>query len=132
MLLDVGQAAPDFTLPTQRGVSTCLSTVLQNGPTLIAFPGRIDRAAGHQRILELAGLYPRVPRMLVIVPNRQDVAKRFVEEVGTPFHLLCDENGAVAMRYGLKRNTPAMFEVDTAGVIRYRRDSATWQLPDAC
>jgi thioredoxin-dependent peroxiredoxin len=119
--MKAGQAALDFTLPTQRGVSTTLSTVLKGGPALIAFPGRIDRAAGHQRVLELARLYTAAladgRQMLVIVPNRQAIAKRYVEEVGTPFHLLCDEDGAVATRYGVRRNTPAMFLVDTAGII---------------
>jgi peroxiredoxin len=60
--------------------------------------------------------------VLVIVPNRQDAAKRYVEEVGTPFHLLCDD-GDVMRRYGVRRwlrPRPALFGVDAGGVIRVR------------
>src|SRR5262245_44255211 len=121
----VGRVAPQFTLPTQRGLPTSLAEVLSHGGALIAFPGRVSwkhvNTPANQRIDALAQVYARARaahiQVLVIVPNRQEDAKRFVEEVGTPFHLLCDD-GTVATRYGvpghgimtLRPNTgPALF-----------------------
>jgi peroxiredoxin len=143
MRLRVGDTAPDFTLRTQRGVVVSLSAVLAPGDSaLIAFPGRLDSAAARQRILWLSRVYSRLRsqveapltlpaspwlEFLVIIPNKQDEAKRYVEEVGTPFYLLCDDDGRVTDRYGvsvrrwfgLRRDTaPAMFFVDGNGVIQ--------------
>lgn len=131
---EVGETAPDFTLPTQRGVLVSLSAALREGPVRIAFPGRISHPAAHARILWLARTFttitsvPNPPRPLVIVPNSPDEAKRYVEEVGTPFHLLCDDDGRVTALYGVRRplalrrdTRPALFDVDAAGVITSRR-----------
>ena len=128
----IGDPAPSFTLPTQHGVPICLCSLLRGGTPLllIAFPGRLAHAAAHARILALARLAPDFPaaRFLVIVPHRPDEAKRYVEEVGTPFDLLCDDDGHVTAAYGVPRrfalrrdNRPGLFGVDAAGVIRYRR-----------
>src|SRR5689334_11075585 len=124
---EVGEIAPDFTLPTQRGALVSLSAALREGPVRIAFPGRLSHPAAHARILWLARMFtsvPHPPRPLVIVPNSPDEARRYVEEVGTPFHLLCDDDGRVTARYGVRRplalrrdTRPALFEVDAAGLI---------------
>jgi peroxiredoxin len=131
---EVGETAPDFTLPTQRGVLVSLSAALRDGPVRIAFPGRVSHPAAHARILWLARIctavpaMPNFPRPLVIVPNSPDEAKRYVEEVGTPFHLLCDDDGRVTALYGVRRplalrrdTRPALFDVDANGVITSRQ-----------
>jgi peroxiredoxin len=168
----IGDTAPLFALPTQRGVSTSLADVLQQrGAAIIAFPGRVSgsggisgggisdgggisgggisgggisdgggigneggtrRGAADRRIRALARVHEPLQdagiALLVIVPDRQDAAKRFVEEVGTPFHLLCDD-GEVTRRYGVFRRSlpwlrrdarPALFGIDAGGRIRYR------------
>ncbi len=113
-----------------------LAEVLSRSGALIAFPGRVSwkhfKTPANQRIHALAHISTRARaahiQLLVIVPNRQEDARRFVEEVGTPFHLLCDD-GTVATRYGvpghgimtLRPDTgPALFGVNRAGTIRYR------------
>jgi peroxiredoxin len=129
---DTGDKAPLFELPTQRGVRTTLSDVLERSAALVAFPGRVTHAAAHRRLLALARVYSRIrasnTALLVIVPNGIEQTKRYVEENGTPFHILCDTNRAdVASRFGVRRRftlradtNPALFAVDRAGVIRYR------------
>jgi peroxiredoxin len=151
MTPNVGDPAPLFTLPTQRGVPVRLSEVLTHGAALIAFPGRVDSArpggvsaagAGaaaaaapapapaDRRVLALARIHDRLReaciQLLVIVPNPREDAKRYVEETGTPFHLLCDD-GEVATRYGVRRRVtlrrdthPALFAVNGDGRIGYR------------
>jgi peroxiredoxin len=150
---DVGEPAPAFTLPTQRGVPVRLSDVLARGhAVLIAFIGRVDSAsprvsinvrdrgsdranagiatAVDRRLIALARVHARLRerdlQLLVIVPNRQDDAKRYVEETGTPFPLLCDD-GAVATQYGVRRRLtlrrdtrPALFVVNGEGRIGFR------------
>jgi peroxiredoxin len=140
---NIGEAAPLFRLPTQRGVSTSLGDVLRRGAALIAFPGRVSvsfRAGGDEigsgvadrRVQALARVYQRLEHagigLLVIVPNSQTEAKRYVEDVGTPFHLLCGDDD-VTTRYGVRLwslmpgrpdTRPALFGIDAEGRIRYR------------
>ncbi len=133
MTPEVGEQAPQFELPTQRGVPTALDEVLErHGAAIIAFPGRLTRADADARVRALARMHAAHADanivLLVIVPNRIEEAKRYVEEVGTPFHLLCDTDTAdVATRYGVRRRftlradtAPALFGVDRTGAIRYR------------
>jgi peroxiredoxin len=137
----VGDIAPPFTLPTQRGVLVSLSETLQHSPggVTVAFVGRVTLGGRdtptERRIRTLRNEHPRILEqgltLLVIVANRQDDAKRYVEEAGTPFHLLCDEDGAVARQYGLglglgrwtlllRRDIrPARFGVDPNGRVGF-------------
>lgn len=140
---NIGEAAPLFRLPTQRGVFMSLADVLRHGAALVAFPGRVNVSsrwggdesgpgAADRRVQALARVYQRLQQadigLLVIVPNPQTEAKRYVEEVGTPFHLLCGDDD-VTTRYGVRvwslmpprRDTrPALFGIDAEGRVRYR------------
>jgi peroxiredoxin len=133
MLPKVGEVAPLFTLPSQRGVPMSLSDALRRGPVTVAFVGRVTTAgrgtAADRRILALVHDFPRLHdagiALFAIVSNHREQAKRCVEEIGTPFHLLCDDEGAVARQYGLSRwrfplwrdMRPALFGIEPDGRI---------------
>lgn len=137
MILNVGDLAPVFTLPTQRGVLVSLSEVFTHGDVTIAFVGRVTRAGGEtpadRRILALINDYPRLQaadmQLLPIVANPPEQAKRYVEELGTPFHLLCDDQGVAARLYHLDRwtwlwrrdITPALFGIETDGRVGFQK-----------
>ena len=104
MALDVGDPAPDFTLPDQRGDSVTLSSL--RGQSIVLFfypkadtPGCTAQACGvrdHRADYERAGA--------VVVGISPDPIKRiakFDEKYGLSFPLLADEDHAVAEAYGV-------------------------------
>ena len=63
-----------------------------------------------------------------VVSQRADKVKRFIEETGFPFNILIDRDREVIRAYGVWQRfgfdawnlaRPAVFLIDSAGVIRY-------------
>jgi thioredoxin-dependent peroxiredoxin len=135
---NVGDLAPPFTLPTQRGLLVSLAEALRQGAVTLAFVGRVTTAGGDtpadRRILAMINDYQRLHEgggmtLLPVVSNSRAQARRYVEELGTPFNLLCDEDGAVARLYNLNRWTwlrrrdirPALFGIEMDGRVGFRQ-----------
>jgi len=125
MSIEVGQKAPDFTLPDHQGQPFTLSAQRGRKCVLVFYPGDNTPVCTRQLceyrdgIEEFAGL-----GVDVIGISRNDASshQRFREKYQLPFTLLTDTDLSVAAQYGcrgllgMKRG---VFIVDEAGVVRY-------------
>ena len=66
--------------------------------------------------------------MVVVVAQRAEAVRRYIEETGLPFNILIDESRAVLKAYGVWHRVgldawniarPALFVIDSAGRVRY-------------
>lgn len=104
MSLDVGDIAPDFTLPDQHGKPVSLSGL--RGQTVVLYfypraltPGCTTQACGvrdHRLDYERTGAL-----VLGLSPDPVSKVKEFDEKYGLDFPLLADEDHAVADAYGV-------------------------------
>jgi thioredoxin-dependent peroxiredoxin len=103
-MLDVGDKAPDFTLPDQRGEPVRLSNLRGRDVVLYFYPkadtpGCTTQACGvrdHRADYERAGAI-----VFGISPDPVKRIARFDEKYGLSFPLLADEDHAVAEAYGV-------------------------------
>ena len=126
-MLAVGERAPEFSLPDDRGIEVSLSAVLHTGPLLLYFypadftPGCTREACG------IAQYFPTLEeqqiRVLGVSPQSPDSHRRFRERHRLPFALLCDPGKTVIRMYdvngplgiGVRRAT---YLIDPARIIR--------------
>jgi thioredoxin-dependent peroxiredoxin len=103
-MVEVGQEAPDFTLPDQDGNRVTLSE-LRGQPVVLYFypkadtPGCTTQACGvrdHRADYERAGA-----RVVGVSPDTVAAQRKFAEKYGLDFTLLADENHEVAKLYGV-------------------------------
>ena len=102
-MLEVGQAAPDFTLPDQNGEQLTLSDL--RGETVVLYfypradtPGCTIQACG---VRDRGGEYSEAgARVIGISPDEVDAVKKFVGKFDLDFTLLADADHAVADAYG--------------------------------
>jgi peroxiredoxin Q/BCP len=103
-MLEVGDTAPDFTLPDQHGEPVTLSGF--RGKTVVLYfypkadtPGCTAQACGvrdHRAEYEKAGAV-----VLGVSPDPVRAVSKFDQKYGLDFPLLADEDHAVAERYGV-------------------------------
>ena len=102
--MNVGQTAPDFTLPDQDGNPVTLSD-LRGQPVVLYFypkadtPGCTTQACGireHRADYERAGA-----RILGVSPDPVAAIRKFADKYTLDFELLADENHDVAELYGV-------------------------------
>jgi peroxiredoxin Q/BCP len=102
--MNVGQTAPDFTLPDQDGHPVTLSD-LRGQPVVLYFypkadtPGCTTQACGirdHRADYERAGA-----RVLGVSPDPVAAIRKFADKYTLDFELLADENHDVAELYGV-------------------------------
>lgn len=130
--LHVGDRAPDFTLPTQRGEPLALHDVLAKGPILLVFHRGTWCPNCRRRFAELARNFPtyaaRGAQIVAVVAQAQDAVKRYIEETGLPFNILLDESRLAAKAYGVWHRLgldawnvarPALFLIGRDGLVRY-------------
>ncbi len=103
-MLDVGQEAPTFTLPSDAGEEVSLQR-LRGTPVVLYFypkddtPGCTTQACGlRDSWSELAATGARV---LGVSPDSAESHRRFRDKYALPFTLLADEDHAVAEAYGV-------------------------------
>lgn len=108
--IDIGDKAPDFTLPNMDGEPRTLYDILQNGPVVLSFyrggwcPYCNDQLYGYQQILpefeelgaQLVAISPETPQ------SAQDTAVK--NEV--TFEVLSDEGNVVTRQYDLLWTVP--------------------------
>jgi peroxiredoxin Q/BCP len=112
-MLDIGDQAPQFTLPDQDSHDISLSSLLKDGPAILYFypadftPGCTKEACSIRdlhRELTQAGL-----TVAGISPQSPGSHKRFREKHGLRFTLLSDETKEVIKMFGV--NGPLGFYV---------------------
>ena len=102
-LLDVGDRAPDFTLPDQRGQEVRLSEL--RGETVVLYfypradtPGCTVQACS---VRDRRGDYERAgARVIGISPDSVDAVARFADKHALEFTLLADADHRVAEAFG--------------------------------
>lgn len=103
-LPQVGDAAPDFTLPTDAGAPLALSS-LRGRPVVLYFFPRADTATCTAQACALRDLFPRFDAagavVLGVSPDTVRAQARFRAKYALPFTLLPDAEHAVAEAYGV-------------------------------
>jgi peroxiredoxin Q/BCP len=123
---DVGDRAPDFTLPSTQGEFS-LSKTLQKGAVLLVFYPGDDTPVCTKQLNsynnELAQFDALDAQVLGISAQSIDSHEKFAGKQGLKFPLLADTDKAVAGLYGtlgpLGFPRRSVFIVDGGGVIRY-------------
>jgi len=124
--LEVGTAAPDFTLPDQQGQPVHLAGLRGHNVVLVFYPGD-DTTVCRRQLCEFRDSWAqaRDRNALVFGVNPQSAAshQRFQKKFTFPFPLLVDEGRLVAALYKagglIVRRTVYLIGPD--GLIRYAR-----------
>jgi peroxiredoxin Q/BCP len=130
----VGEAAPDFTLPTQTGAKVTLSELLRDHVVVLYFYPADDTSGctreacafrdSHQVFADAGA------QVVGVSQDSVESHERFANKHSLPFVLLADEGGAVHDAYGIKRTLGILpgrvtFVIDTEGVVRHAFSSVT-------
>jgi len=125
---DVGQTAPDFTLPDGAGQGWKLSDQRGKVVVLLFYPGDETPVCTRQMcsVRDRWDDYSATGAEVVgISTDSVESHKQFAEHHDLPLRLLSDKGGDVARMYGAKSLIPgkvarSVFVIDANGVIRYR------------
>jgi peroxiredoxin Q/BCP len=137
--IEVGAAAPDFTLPGIQGTTRRSYTLSEyrGQKVMLAFypgdftPGCTRQLCGYRDDYEL--LAPPGTVVLAISPQDVDSHERFIEKKGFEFPLLSDVDMTVIEAYGVKAPVigvrRSVFLLDSDGIVRWQTVKlvgATW------
>jgi peroxiredoxin Q/BCP len=131
-MLEVGQTAPDFSLPDQSGNAVSLSG-LRGSPVVLYFypkddtPGCTKEACAFRDAF--AEYQARGARILGVSPDTSESHARFVRKFDLPFTLLADVGHRVCEQYGVWKEKNlygrksmgverTTFVLDASGVVR--------------
>ena len=132
MTIDVGSAAPDFTLPNQDREPVTLSTLEGKPVVLVFFPAAFSSVCAQEMctfrdsMSQLAGAHAQV---LGISVDTFFALKAFQDQLKIPFPLLSDFNKTAIRDYGVFNEDMiglkgiakrAVFVIDKDGVVRHR------------
>lgn len=133
MAVEVASKAPDFTLMDQDRKPVTLSSVLQNGPVVLAFfPGAFSGTCQNEMCTfrdSLATLGTASAQVLGVSTDTFFTLKAWSDQNQFNFPLLSDYNKEVIAQYdvvnpdmiGLKNIAKrAVFVIDQQGVVRHR------------
>ncbi len=125
---DVGDRAPDFTLPSTRGEIT-LSKVLKRGAVLLVFYQGDDTPVCTKQLCNyrdnLDVFRDLGVQVIAINPQSEDSHRKFADKHQLPFPVAADSNKEVCRRYGalnfLGMAKRALVLVGRDGTIKWRR-----------
>ena len=143
--VEVGDRAPDFTLPGVEGTTRRDYTLSEHrGRTVVLafYPGDFTPGCTKQMCQyrdgfeELRGVEAV---LLGISPQDVDSHERWIEKRALPFPLLADTDRTVVDAYGVRGFGPiavkrSTFVIDPQGTVRHRRVASigvTWDKPGA-
>jgi peroxiredoxin Q/BCP len=124
----VGDAAPDFSLPDGNGDQWNLSAQRGKVVVMLFYPGDETPICTRQMcsVRDRWEDYSRTAAEVVgISTDSVESHKKFADHYELPLRLLSDQNGEVAKMYGAQSLIPgkvarSVFVIDGAGVIRHR------------
>ncbi len=131
-MVEVGQEAPDFTLPDQMGVATKLSELRGSSIVLYFYPkddtpGCTKEACTFRD--DFSGYQARGVIILGVSPDSPSSHAKFVQKFNLPFALLADEQHQVCEAYGVWKEKNmygrksmgverTTFVIDAKGIVR--------------
>ncbi len=105
--MQIGDLAPDFTLPDQAGTERTLSSLLVNGPAVLFFyPAAMTKGCTKEscHFRDLATEFAAVDAQRIgISMDTVERQSEFDSKHGLDYPLLADIKGVVAQQYGVKR-----------------------------
>lgn len=124
-VVQVGSAAPDFTLPTTEGGSVGLKNLIAKGPALVLFTRGSSCAFCVKQMQLLQKNIPQFNalgiRIAAVSPEPMGNLQFAQQRFGLTYPLLNDVNSQVARSFGLNAAngdvTPALFTIDASGKI---------------
>jgi peroxiredoxin len=120
--LAVGAPAPDFSLTDLEGATVSLAAMRPQKMVLIEFwatwcpPCRMVLATLQR--MEQSLRDHDVEVLSINQGEAADAVRHYVEQEGTPFHVVLDADGTVAQRYRVM-SLPTMLLIDRRGVVRW-------------
>jgi peroxiredoxin len=146
MPVEVGQEAPDFTLPDQNREKVTLSSFRDRKNVLLVFYPFAFSGICTGELCQVRDELPRYQnedvQILAVSVDSAFALKRFAQAEGYDFPLLADfwPHGEVAMAYGVFNDIAGManrgtFLIDKTGIVRFAemnapgeaRDQESWQ-----
>ncbi|MEK8024113.1 MAG: peroxiredoxin family protein [Candidatus Hydrogenedentota bacterium] len=131
---DVGDAAPDFSLPSSQGGEVRLSDFRGKSSVLLIFyPGDFTPICTLQLCSYTESYKAFADRGFAIMgigTDSVDVHRKFAKEKSISFPLLSDDGGKVCRDYGvfgsiMKRPQRALIMIDRNGIIKMRHVEMT-------
>jgi peroxiredoxin len=108
--LQVGDKAPDFTLPTPWGKPVALSRLLERGPVLLSFYRGDWCPFCNLELQSLLDAYPRLEELGVTIvslsPQTIDKSMVTAQKIDMKFMVLSDEGNRVARMFGITFRLP--------------------------
>ncbi|RFP52025.1 MAG: peroxiredoxin [Limnothrix sp. CACIAM 69d] len=129
MAIQVGDRAPDFSLPTQTGETVTLSQFVGKQPVVLYFypkddtPGcTIEACAFRDSYEAFQGAGAAV---IGVSSDSVDSHKTFAEKYSLPFALVSDRDGALRKAYGVPNTLFVVpgrvtYVIDKAGIVRHQ------------
>ena len=103
-MLEIGDEAPDFTLPDERGEAVSLSDLLSAGPAVLYFYPADFTPVCTAEACTFRDMHPQLAaaglRLAGVSPQGQNSHVRFKRKHELPFALLSDPDKRVITRYG--------------------------------
>lgn len=108
--LNVGERAPDFTLPNAFGKPVSLSSQLANGPVVLSFYRGAWCPYCNLELKSLHGALPHFERLgatlIAVTPQQPDKSLEQVKKDNYPFEILSDLDSTVMRDYRLYFTVP--------------------------
>ena len=108
--LQVGDSAPDFSLPDAFGKPVRLADMLNHGPVVLTFYRGAWCPFCNLQLRQLTTIVPRIEaagaRLVAVTPQQPDKSRDQVEKDGFPFPILSDLDDRVTKAYGLYFELP--------------------------
>lgn len=129
MGIDVGDKAPDFTLPRQDGTKVTLSALYGKGPVVLYFYPKDETSGCTAEACSFRDSYEDFKRAgaEVVGVSSDDVGSHdsFAKHHRLPFVLVSDEGGKVRAQYGVKGSFLGLipgrvtYVIDQSGTVRH-------------